>query len=105
METPTSQTPASRLAARRTRITKLRKRFIAGGATVFVAVWIGIFGQLVSGHDPALAARSSSGSASSSQAVNTGSASSSIGSSGSGTSSSGTSSGSSTASPVTTRQS
>lgn len=77
---------------------KLRKRFIVGGTAVFVAVWIGIFGQLISGHDPALAAHSTSSSASSSQAANTSSA-------GSSTSSGTSSSGSSSASPVTTRQS
>lgn len=73
---------------------KLRKRFVVGCTAVFVAVWIGIFGQLISGHDPALAAQSTRGSASSSQAANPSSA-------GSSTSSSTSSS----ASPVTTRQS
>jgi hypothetical protein len=88
----------SKLAARRARIAGLRKRFIAVSTAVFVAVWIAIFAQLVSGHDPALAAHSTSGqvasSSSSSGAASTGGSSASAGNSGS-----------ATASPVTTHQS
>jgi hypothetical protein len=105
---PARQTSTARLADRQARIKKLRKRLIATVTAVFVAVWIGVFGQLVSGHDPALAAHSTGSGTSSSQAANTGSSGSSAGSTGA-SSGSGSASASSpstaTASPVTTRQS
>jgi cytoskeletal protein RodZ len=108
------QNQTAKLAGRRARIAGLRKRFIAVSTAVFVSMWIAIFAQLVSGHDPALAAHSTSSSqvasssspsgaastgASSTGAASTGAASTGATSTGSGNSGSGT------ASPVTTHQS
>lgn len=89
----------SKLAAHRARIAGLRKRFIAVSTAVFVAVWIAIFAQLVSGHDPALAAHSTTSSQITSSSPSGGAAST------GGSSASAGNSGSATASPVTTRQS
>lgn len=44
-----------RLAARRARVQRIRMRVAAGAAAVFVAVFGGLYGQLRSGNDPALA--------------------------------------------------
>lgn len=46
---------AERLAARAERVRRVRRRVIATAVTTFVVAWTVIFGQLVSGHDPALA--------------------------------------------------
>jgi len=42
------------LALRRQRIRVLRRRVVAVAVTAFVIAWAAIFGQLASGHDPAL---------------------------------------------------
>ena len=89
----------SKLVARRARIAGLRKRFIAMATAVFLAVWIAIFAQLVSGHDPALAAHATSSGQIASSTSSSGAA------SAGGSSASAGNSGSATASPVTTRQS
>ena len=97
-------------AARLARVRMIRRRIIGGALALFVASWLLITIVLVSGHDPALAKRSSattvassspsssSSSGSSSSSQSTGSTSSS-GNSGSGTASGGT------VSSVTTSQS
>jgi uncharacterized membrane protein YgcG len=112
----------ARLEARARRIRMIRRRVIAGALALFVATWVFITLQLVTGHDPALAKSSttsavtpsSSPSASpSSSGVSstalTGNSSSGTSSSGSGTSSSGSGSSSgnssSSGSSVTTSQS
>jgi cytoskeletal protein RodZ len=45
---------ALRIAARRRRVSRIRKRAIAACAVTFAAVWALLFVQLASGHDPAL---------------------------------------------------
>lgn len=47
-------------AARRQRLTRLRKQLTAGAVALFIALWGMIFYQLVSGHDPALASKTTS---------------------------------------------
>ena len=42
------------LTLRRQRIRVLRRRVVAVAVTAFVIAWAAIFGQLASGHDPAL---------------------------------------------------
>ncbi len=97
----------SRLARARS----IRRRIIGGAAALFVASWLLITLVLVSGHDPALAKRSSATTVASTPATSTTSASStssgtstSSGASSSGASSSGNS-GAGTVSSVTTSQS
>jgi cytoskeletal protein RodZ len=51
---PRQRATAARQARER-RIHELRRRVAAVAVAVFVAAWAGIFLQLVSGHDPALA--------------------------------------------------
>jgi cell division protein FtsN len=46
--------------ARSQRIHVLRMRVVAVAVALFVAAWAGLYVQLVSGHDPALASSSSS---------------------------------------------
>ena len=103
-------------SARTARARTIRRRLIAGSLALFVATWLMIALVLVSGHDPALAKRSSATTvassatpATSSSATTSSSGSSSLSSSGSSSlSSSGGSSGSSSggsASSVTTSQS
>ncbi len=48
-----------KLAARSIRLRRVRNGSIAGGVAAFVIAWGVIFGQLTSGHDPALAQSSS----------------------------------------------
>lgn len=97
--------------ARLARARMIRRRIIGGAVALFVAAWLLITIVLVSGHDPALAKKSSastvassSPSTSSSSGSSSGSGSSSTGSSSSTSSSSGNS-GSGTVSSVTTSQS
>jgi cytoskeletal protein RodZ len=99
--------------ARLARARMLRRRIIGGAVALFVAAWLLITIVLVSGHDPALAKKSSastvassspSTSSSSGSSSGSGSSSSSTGSSSSTSSSSGNS-GSGTVSSVTTSQS
>lgn len=47
------------LAARRQRVTRLRKQVTALAVALFIALWGVIFYQLVSGHDPVLSAKAS----------------------------------------------
>jgi cytoskeletal protein RodZ len=47
------------LAARRRRVTRLRKQVTALAIALFIALWGVIFYQLVSGHDPVLSAKAS----------------------------------------------
>ena len=102
--------PAMR-AARLSRTRMIRRRIIGGAVALFVASWLLITIVLVSGHDPALAKRSSASTVASSSSpatttsgTSTGSSSNSSGNSSSGNSSSGNSS-SGTVSSVTTSQS
>jgi len=44
----------ARLRARRRRVRKIRRRTLHGSLALFAAVWAVVFGQLVSGNDPAL---------------------------------------------------
>jgi hypothetical protein len=46
---------AARLAERRSRVRRIRNRTAAGSAAAFVAIFGGLYGQLSSGNDPALA--------------------------------------------------
>ena len=115
----------ARLEARARHIRTIRRRVLAGALALFVATWVFITLQLVTGHDPALAksgttsavtAASSPGTSSStsgvsSTALNTSSSGASSSGSGTSSSGSGTSSGtssgnsSSSGSSVTTSQS
>ena len=54
-ETPIRQLAADKRRAREQRIRDLRTRVVALAVALFVAVWSGLYIQLVSGHDPALA--------------------------------------------------
>jgi cell division protein FtsN len=55
-ETPDPrQQAADKRRAREQRIRDLRTRVVAVAVALFVAVWTGLYVQLVSGHDPALA--------------------------------------------------
>jgi hypothetical protein len=49
-------------SARLARVRMIRRRIVAGSLALFVAAWLLISIVLVSGHDPALAAKSSSAS-------------------------------------------
>ena len=84
--------------ARAFRIRTIRRRVLAGALSLFVATWLLITLMLVSSHDPALVARSSSTKTSSTQAATT-----STGNSGATTTTSGSTAAG--ASGVTTRQS
>lgn len=44
----------AKLAAMRERAARLRRRVLAAAAIGFVVLWIAIFAQMISGHDPAL---------------------------------------------------
>lgn len=44
----------AKLAAMRERATRLRRRVLVIAAIGFVALWIAIFAQMITGHDPAL---------------------------------------------------
>ncbi|HEY0392829.1 MAG TPA: hypothetical protein VGC63_14110 [Solirubrobacterales bacterium] len=44
----------AKLAAMRERAVRLRKRVLAGAAIGFIVVWAAIFGQMITGNDPAL---------------------------------------------------
>jgi hypothetical protein len=44
----------ARTVAARERVRTIRRRVAVGTASVFAAAWFGVFGQLVSGEDPAL---------------------------------------------------
>lgn len=70
-----------RLRARRARIHRIRVRMVGIGVAVFVALWGVIFVQLVTGHDPVLAAQTKTAAASSGSANSSGSVSSSGGTS------------------------
>ena len=96
-------------SARLARARMIRRRIIAGALALFVASWLLITIVLVSGHDPALAKRSSASTVASSSPTSSSSSgsssSSSSQSSGSSSSSSSDNSGSGTVSSVTTSQS
>jgi hypothetical protein len=97
----------ARLAARATRLRRVRRRVVKGAAAIFAAAWIGIFAQLASGHDPGLGSShhsTSTSSTTSSAGSSTVSAGSSAASAGSSTSST-ASAAPTTPSPVTTQQS
>lgn len=57
--------------ARRIRARSLRRRVIAGALALFVATWLMITLVLVTGHDPALAQRSSSAATTPAKATST----------------------------------
>ncbi len=52
---PRQVVAAAARQARRERIHTLRMRVVAIAVALFVAAWVGLYLQLVSGHDPALA--------------------------------------------------
>jgi hypothetical protein len=54
-----TQTPHPALAARRRRIHTIRVRVAAGAVALFLALFSGLYVQMASGHDPALAKASS----------------------------------------------
>lgn len=93
-----------RLRARRRRSGRIRKRVLAAAGSTFVLAWGVIFVQLVSGHDPALAKRSTTSTSSRGSAATAGQSGTSSSGTSSGSSSSGSSSSGST-SPLTTSQS
>jgi hypothetical protein len=122
--TPPENTRSRGSAVREARLIRtrmIRRRVIAGALSLFVATWLLITLMLVSGHDPALAARTRSGAAgastatpavaaaSTSSAGTTSGSTSSAGTTSGSTSSAGTTSGSAsspgTTSAVTTQQS
>ncbi len=94
--------------ARLSRIRMIRRRVIAGALSLFVATWLLITMMLVTGHDPALAARTATTSTAAST-TNPGTATTSAGTGTTTTSSSGSSGTTSTSnsgtSSVTTQQS
>ncbi len=96
-------------AMRQTRLARvraLRRRIIAGALALFVASWLLITIVLVSGHDPALAKKSSASTTAATTSAGTSSTSSNTSSSSSDTSSSSQNGGSSSGvSSVTTSQS
>jgi hypothetical protein len=106
--------PSTPLQQRRLRVRIIRRRVLGAATAIFLASTGGIFVQLVSGHDPALArgshttttqaSISGASVASGSSPSNSSSTTSSSASSG-GAGSSSSSSGSGTAAPVTTSQS
>jgi hypothetical protein len=53
--------PHPRLAARRARVRTIRRTIVALTVALFLATWALIFGTLVTGHDPALAAKHGAG--------------------------------------------
>jgi hypothetical protein len=61
-----NELPSNQLAKRRRRTWLIRKRVIAGSVSAFACAWAIIFGQLASGHDPALAGNQRQAAASSS---------------------------------------
>ena len=87
-------------AARLSRTRMIRRRIISGAVALFVASWLLITIVLVSGHDPALAKRSSASTVASTPATTTSS-----GTTSGTSSSSNENSGSGTVSSVTTSQS
>jgi hypothetical protein len=100
--------------ARRARVRRLRARVVGGSVALFIAVWLLITVVLVTGHDPALAAKTqtvttAAATATSPATGSTGSTSSGATSSSTGATSSGATSSStgstSGASPVTSSQS
>jgi hypothetical protein len=100
----------TRRETRMIRTRTIRRRVIAGALSLFVATWLLITLVLVSGHDPALAARQKSSAAGASTATPTvtSTGTPSAGSTSAGTSSGSASGGTSSAgatSAVTTRQS
>lgn len=102
---------AERLRARKRRVSQIRRRVTAIAAATFLATSGGIFVQLASGNDPALASAAAKTAAATTTAANTSSGSATTTAS-SGSTSSGTTSGSSSsssssgkASAVTTSQS
>jgi hypothetical protein len=99
---------SARLDARRRRIRRIRTTAIAIAIGLFLALWAVIFTQLVTGHDPALAASSArTATTSAATASTSGTAQTSSGSTASGSGSTGSASGSTAGatSPVTTSQS
>jgi cytoskeletal protein RodZ len=96
MNSEAARDHAAMRAARLRRASMIRRRIVGGSVALFVAAWLLIAVVLVSGHDPALAKRSSASTVASSSTPSTSST-----SSGSDTTSSGsdtTSSGSDTGS-------
>jgi hypothetical protein len=51
---------AWRLAAARERVALVRRRVVVGAFSVFAAAWVGVFGQLATGEDPALGSKGTS---------------------------------------------
>jgi hypothetical protein len=54
-----NQAAAERIAARRSRINRIRSRIAAGAVAVFIAAFAGLLVQLNSGQDPVLSKKSS----------------------------------------------
>ncbi|MEA2472739.1 MAG: hypothetical protein QOE06_654 [Thermoleophilaceae bacterium] len=60
-----NQAAAERIAARRSRINRIRSRIAAGAVAVFIAAFAGLLVQLNSGQDPVLSKKSSAATTSS----------------------------------------
>jgi hypothetical protein len=54
-ETTTRRMVRERLRAQRLRVRRIRRTVLTCGAAVFAALWMAIYVQLATGHDPALA--------------------------------------------------
>jgi hypothetical protein len=100
---------SERLRARERRVSQIRRRVVALATAIFLATSGGIFVQLATGNDPALATSAAQTAATATPAASTSSGSATVtassGSSSSGTVSGSTSSGSNNTAAVTTRQS
>lgn len=60
-DSPDPRTPGALIrTARRARVRAIRRRVVGGATVLFVALWMLIAVTLISGHDPALAKRSTS---------------------------------------------
>ena len=92
-----------RLAARKRQVAQIRKWVAGVAVSIFIAVWVMLFVQLVAGHDPAIA--SSSTTTTQTQSTPSTSTTSSPTTSDSGSQTSSSSGSSSGTSPVTTSQS
>lgn len=75
---------ANVLEARRRHVTVIRMRVVAIAVAVFIALWIAIFAQLVTGHDPALSRNKTTAATTSSSSTGSSSSSSTSGNSSSG---------------------
>jgi len=89
---------SARLSARRRRIRRIRTTVVAIATALFLALWAVIFTELVTGHDPALAASSAKSAATNATVASTAGTARTSGSTGSGSGSTSSGSGSTSSS-------